>query len=78
MIRQFFFAVGGILFLASMAAYVWAWLRLRPRHDREMEEMYWEFEDQHPALARYDKWRQITLAGAILGALLLVAAMMAL
>ena len=44
---------------------------MRPKEDSDLEDYYYEFEDQHPDYANYLKWSRITFAGAIVGALLL-------
>ncbi len=63
----------GPLFLISIGAYIYVQLRLKPDSD-ELEEYFWEVEDRHPDLARYNKWSRITLSTAALAALLLFAA----
>jgi hypothetical protein len=65
------YIVGGLLFVASVAAHLYVRLRLRPGADSDLDDYYHEFEDQHPEYARYTRWLQITLSGAALGLLLL-------
>jgi len=65
------YIAGGFLFLGSLAAHVYARVRLRPRDDSDLDDYYHEFEDQHPGYARYTKWLRLTLAGAAAGVLLL-------
>ena len=65
------YILGGLLFLVSAAAHLYVRLRLRPRDDSDLDDYYHEFEDQHPQYARYTRWLQITLGGAVLGILLL-------
>ena len=65
--------VGGSLFLISIAAHVYVKLRLRPK-DEDLEDVYYEFEDQLPEVIRYEKWSRITLTAATFGILLLFAA----
>ncbi len=65
------YIAGGFLFLASAAAHLYVRLRLRPRDDSDLEDLYYEFEDQHSEYARYTRWLGITLGGAALGLLLL-------
>lgn len=67
------YIIGGFLFLASGAAHLYVRLRLRPGEDSDLDDYYYEFEDQHPEYARYTKWLQITMGGAALGLLLLFA-----
>lgn len=72
-IRVLLLLLAGPLFLISIGAYVYVQLRLKPDSD-ELEEYFWEVEDRHPALARYNKWSRATLTAAALAALLLFAA----
>jgi hypothetical protein len=72
-IRALALLVAGPLFLMSIGAYIYVQLRLKPDND-ELEDYFWEVEDRHPALARYNKWSRITLAAASLSALLLFVA----
>ncbi|RPJ34248.1 MAG: hypothetical protein EHM35_09940 [Planctomycetaceae bacterium] len=65
------YIAGGLLFLLSVAAHIYVRVRLRPQDDSELDDYYYEFEDQHPGYARYTRWLRITLSGAALGILLL-------
>ena len=65
---------GGMLFLVSAAGYIFVKFRLKPQ-DPELDYYYHEFEDQHPEVARYNKWLNITLTTAAVATLLLVAAL---
>ncbi|MFC1636006.1 hypothetical protein ACFL5Z_14290 [Planctomycetota bacterium] len=65
--------VGGLLFLVSVAAHFYVKLRLRPK-DEDLEDVYYEFEDQQPDVIRYEKWSRITFAAATVGILLLFVA----
>ncbi len=69
-VLRFLYIAGGVLFLASLAAHVYVRVRLRPS-DSELDDYYYEFEDQHPEYARYTRWLRITLGGAALGIALL-------
>lgn len=73
-IRILLILISGPLFLISIAAYIYVQLRYKPEYDADLDDIYWEFEDQHPALARYNKWSKITFAAAIIAALILFAA----
>jgi len=65
------YLTGGLLFLISAGAHLYVRLRLRPGEDSDLDDYYHEFEDQHPQYARYARWLQITMGGAVLGILLL-------
>ncbi len=67
--------IAGPLFLISLAAYFYVRIRLRPKPDSDLDDYYHEFEDQHPALARYNKWSKITFALAAIATLLLFIAL---
>jgi Ca2+/Na+ antiporter len=60
---------GGFFFLISAVAYLFVRLRLRPKDDSE--DYYYEFDDQQPGVATYEKWSRITFAGVAIGVLLL-------
>ena len=67
----FLFITAGPLFVVSLAIYIYAKLCLRPKSDSDIDEYYYEVEEQHPGLARYHKWSKISFLGAVIGALLL-------
>ena len=68
------YIIAGPLFLISIAAHFYVKFRLRPKEDSE-DDYYYEFEDQQPDVARYNKWSKITFAAAAIGVLLLFVAM---
>jgi len=68
------YIIAGPLFLISLAGYLYVQLRLRPKDDSDLDDYYYEFEDQHPRFAKYTKWSKITFAAASLAALLLLLA----
>jgi len=72
-IRALMLLLAGPLFLMSIGAYVYVQLRLKPDNN-ELEDYFWEVEDKHPGLARYNRWSRITLAATAVSALLLFAA----
>ena len=66
------YIIAGPLFLISIAAHFYVKIRLRPRQDPDSEDdYYYEFEDQQPDVARYDKWSRITFAAAAISVLFL-------
>ncbi|MCD4830604.1 MAG: hypothetical protein K8R02_02205 [Anaerohalosphaeraceae bacterium] len=66
-----FLLVGGPLFMIAVAAHIYVKIKLRPKDDSDLDDCYWEFEESHPQLAKYNKWSQATFVAAIIGALLL-------
>jgi hypothetical protein len=69
------YIIAGPLFLISIAAHFYVKLRLRPKEDPDSEDdYYYEFEDQQPDVARYNKWSRITFAAATVSVLLLFVA----
>ncbi len=67
----FLYIIAGPLFLISIAAHLYVKIRLRPKENSDLEDYYYEFEDQHPDYANYVKWSRITFIAAAAGALLL-------
>lgn len=65
------YIIAGPLFLVSLAGYVIVKIRLRPGEDSDLDQYYYEFEEQHPGYARYLRWSRITFTGAVIAALLL-------
>ena len=65
------YIIAGPLFLISLGAHLYVRIRLRPRDNSDLNDYYYEFEDQHPAYARYTKWSRITFTAAAIAALLL-------
>jgi len=65
------YVVAGPLFLISIAAHIYVRLRLKPGRDFDLDDYHYEFEDQHPQMASYEKWLRITYIGAIVSILLL-------
>lgn len=62
---------GGFIFIVSAVAHICVKIKLRPKKDSELDEIYWEFEESHQPLARYNRLSQITFAGIVIGTLLL-------
>ncbi len=67
--------IAGLLFVVSAGAYIYVRIRLRPKEGSDLDDVYWEFEEQHPEYARYLKWSKITFAGVIISMLLLFIAL---
>ena len=67
----FLYIISGPLFLISIAAHFYVKIRLRPKENSDLEDYYYEFEEQHPDYANYLKWSRITFVAAAVGALLL-------
>jgi len=70
-VLRLLYMAGGLLFLVSLAAHFYVRIRLRPKNDPELDNIYYEFEDLHLGYARYTRWLHITLGGAALGIALL-------
>jgi len=69
------YIISGPLFLISFAGYLYVKLSLKPKEGSDLDDYYYEFEDQHPALAKYTKWSKITFTVAVIAALLLFLAL---
>ena len=72
-IRALMVMVAGPVFLVSIAVYVYVQLRMKP-DSNELDDYYWEVEDRHPGLAKYNQWSRITFAIAVIAALILFGA----
>jgi len=65
------YIIAGPLFLISLVAHLYVRIRLRPRDNSDLDDYYYEFEDQHPAYAKYIYWSRITFGATAIAALLL-------
>jgi hypothetical protein len=65
------YIISGPLFLISLAAHLYVRIRLRPKNNSDLDDYYYEFEEQHPAYAKYTKWSKITFAAIAIATLLL-------
>jgi len=63
------------LFLVSVVAHVVVRWRLRPGFDSDLDDYYYEFEEEHPGYSRYLKWSRITFTGVIIAILMLFVAL---
>ncbi len=66
-----FILFSGTLFLTSAVGFLLVKFALRPKDDSDLDSYYFEFEDHHPELARYEKWSRITFVGVVVGMLML-------
>ena len=66
---------GGLIFICAGSAHLWIKFKLRPKQDSDLDEIYWEFENTHPGLARYNRLSRITFAATAIGVLLLFLAL---
>ena len=65
------YIIAGPLFLLSIAAHFYVKIRLNPKEDSDLDDYYYEFEDQHPEYSKYLKWSRITFTGIAVSVLLL-------
>jgi len=63
--------IAGPLFVTSLIAYIYVKLRLRPKEGSDLDDYYYEFEDQHPGFAKYTKWSNITFTAVVISMLLI-------
>ncbi|UCG58737.1 MAG: hypothetical protein JSU70_04325 [Phycisphaerales bacterium] len=69
------YIIAGPLFLVSIAAHILVRIRMKPKYDGDLDDYYYEFEDQHPEYAKYTKWSNLTFAAATVAVLLLLLAL---
>ena len=67
----YLYIIAGPLFLISIAAHFYVKIRLRPKENSDLEDYYYELEEQHPDYANYLKWSRTTFTAAVVSALLL-------
>jgi Ca2+/Na+ antiporter len=65
------YITAGPMFLISFSAYLYLSHKLKAGYNRDLEDYYHEVEDQHPGLARYNKWTRISFAVVVVSVLLL-------
>jgi hypothetical protein len=66
--------IAGPLFVISVVAHIYVKLRLNPKDSSDLDDYYYEFEDQHPSYAKYKKWSKITFTAVVVSMLLLLIA----
>ena len=59
------------LFILALASHIYVRVKLNPKNDPELDDCYYEFEEQHPGYSRYLKWSKITFTTIVVSALLL-------
>jgi hypothetical protein len=66
--------IAGPLFVISLAAHIYVKLHLNPKEGSDLDDYYYEFEDQHPGFAKYTKWSKITFTAVVVSMILLLIA----
>ncbi len=67
--------IGAPLFMLAAGMHIYVKIAMRPKNESDLDDIYWEFEQSHQQLAKYDKWSQITFVTAIIGILMLFLAL---
>lgn len=73
-IKTILILAAGILFWTALAGFLYTVVKLRPPKASNLDNDDYEFEDRHPALVHYNKWRNIWLSTIFIAMLLLFAA----
>jgi len=63
--------IAGPMFLLAISAHMYIKLVMRKQYDNDLDDYYYEVEDHHPAIAKYEKWSKITFSAAVIAALLM-------
>ncbi len=63
--------IAGPMFLLAISAHMYIKLVMRKQYDNDLDDYYYEVEDHHPAIAKYEKWSKITFSVAVIAALLM-------
>lgn len=71
--RQWLVLIGGVLFGLGLGAHIYVKIYLQPPKD--LDEVYYEFQDQDPDYQRYLRWYRWTLGLSSLGVLFLFVAL---
>ena len=71
----FIYIIAGLLLIISAIANIVVRITLKPKDNSDLDDYYYEFEDQHPQYKRYLKWSKITFACICIAVLLLFLAM---
>ena len=59
------------MFFISFVGHLFVKMKLRPGKGSELDDYYYEFEDQHPDMIRYEKWSKITLVSTTIFVLMI-------
>jgi len=62
------------MFFISLVGHLFVKIKLRPGKDSGLDDYYYEFEDQHPDMIRYEKWSKITFISTTIFALMIFVA----
>jgi hypothetical protein len=70
MLKIVIILISGPMFLISFLGYLYITFKLRSLYDDDLDDYYYELEDKHPGLAKFNKWSKISLTIAIVSALM--------
>lgn len=65
------FIIGGLILILSAISYAIIRIYLKPKFDDELDDYYFELEEQHPDYAGYLKWSRIAFGGITVAVLLI-------
>ncbi len=74
MIRDVIIIISGLLFVVSLVAYIIIRATMKPRVE-DLDDYYYEFEDQHPKVVRYESYKRVVITLAAIATLLLFVSM---
>ena len=63
--------IGVFLFLGGIFFYIYIRIKLKPMLSKDLEDYYYEFEDQHPGLQKYDKLSNLAKMTSVMGVIFL-------
>jgi len=69
--KAILYIIAGPMFIVSFGSYLYLSRKLKKQYDPDLDDYYYEVEDRHPGLIKYNKWSKITFAVAAFSALLL-------
>lgn len=62
------------MFLGSVTFYFYVKIKLKPKEDGELDDYYYEFEGQHPDLAKYYRMHSLAMTLVVVSMLMMFVA----
>ncbi len=72
-IKMILVLFGGPIFLISIGGYIYVKIAMRKLYDDDLDDYYYELEDSHPGLKRYEQYSRTFFVSAVIGAVMLFA-----
>jgi hypothetical protein len=63
--------IGVLLLLGGFISFIYIRINLKPNYIKNLDDYYYEFEDQHPGLQKYDRLSSLAKITIAIGVLFL-------